>query len=307
MSSMRVPSIMNNAQQMLDLQRIKQQYAQTVLQLSSGQAIVDIGDDPTGTTEIMDYQSSINLNTQYTNQANTANSQLQSASTVVSTLTTDVNRLLSLAQEALGGTSSDESMAALAPEVNSLLSTFVSLGNTQLQGKYIFAGTNTTTVPFVDDTSTSPETVNYQGNDQSIQEQLGTSVQVTTNIPGSTLFYGSGGQGSDTDLFANTIALRDALTSGSQSAVQTAYNNLQTISNQLNQSAAQLGGWENGVTTLQSGLESFTNTLNTQLSAVQSVNYPTAVTQLNQESVSEQATLSTIAQSNTKNLFDYLA
>ena len=37
------------------------------------------------------------------------------------------------------------------------------------------------------------------------------------------------------------------------------------------------------------------------------MDYPTAITQLNQESVSQQATLSTMAKSNQRTLFDYLA
>jgi len=37
------------------------------------------------------------------------------------------------------------------------------------------------------------------------------------------------------------------------------------------------------------------------------VNYANAITQLDQENVAQQATLSTIAQTNQKNLFDYIA
>ncbi len=56
--TMRVPNLMNNAQSMLDLQRIKQQYSQTVQQLTTGKAIVNLGDDPTSSSLSPTYQSS---------------------------------------------------------------------------------------------------------------------------------------------------------------------------------------------------------------------------------------------------------
>jgi flagellin-like hook-associated protein FlgL len=43
------------------------------------------------------------------------------------------------------------------------------------------------------------------------------------------------------------------------------------------------------------------------MSSIQSVDYATAITQLTQEGVAQQATLSTMAQTNQKNLFDYIA
>jgi flagellin-like hook-associated protein FlgL len=87
-----VPNLMNNPQSMLDLQRIKQQYSNTVMQLTTGKAIVNLGDDPTSSAQIASYQSSIDLNSQYIAQANSAGAQMQSTSTVLSSMTSDINR-----------------------------------------------------------------------------------------------------------------------------------------------------------------------------------------------------------------------
>jgi flagellar hook-associated protein 3 FlgL len=189
----------------------------------------------------------------------------------------------------------------------------ISLGNTQASGKYIFAGTMTTTKPFANvpgNYAVNPpvlDSTSYAGDNGLINLDLGTSVTVATNIPGSTLFYGPGGQGSSTDLLAQTAALRDALNGVPGSNLQTAYNNLQAISDRINVSVADLGGRENGVTQLKNGLDSFNTNLSTIQSSVALVDYATAITQLTQESTSQQATLSVMAKSNQKSLFDYIA
>jgi flagellar hook-associated protein 3 FlgL len=305
--TMRVPNLMNNAQSLLDLQRIKQQYTETVEQLSTGEANPNLGDNPAATAEVEGYQASINVNTQYISQANTANSQLEASSTALSTMGTDINQLLTLGQEGLASGTTAASQAGIASQVSALRTDLISLGNTQVQGQYIFSGTNTTTAPFVDDESTTPPTTTYNGNDGIINLDLSPSVTVATNIPGNTLFYGPDGEGSDTDLLAQTANLAQALTSNNTADIQTAYNNLKTISSRINVSVADVGERQDGVTALQDGLTSYSQNLTTQQSTVESVNYATAITQLNQEGVAQQATLSTIAQTNQKNLFDYLA
>ena len=304
--TMRVPNIMNNAQSMLDLQRIKQMYSTTVQQLTTGQAVVNLGDDPAASDQIMNYQSSVALNSQYLSQADTATGQMQSTSTVLTAISSDVSRVLSLAQNGL----SSNNASAEAAEVDSIRTDLISVGNTQLQGKYIFAGTKTTTVPFVDNvpaTPTTPQSVTYQGNSGLINVNVGMSATVTTNIPGDSLYFGPSGQGSATDLLAQVTAVRDALTSGNSAALQTAYTNLQAISDRLEVAGTDMGGRENGVTTLQTSLSDFNANLSAQQSKVQSVDYPTAITQLNQESVAEQASLSAMSKANQKSLFDYLA
>ena len=310
--SMRVPNLMNNTQSLLDLQRIKQQLAQLTMQVSSGQRIINLGDDPAGTAQIMGYQASISLNAQYVAQGDQANAQLQAASSALDTMGSTITRLLVLAQEGMAANTTTGSQAAIAAEVDGLRTDLISLGNTQVNGRYIFAGTNTLTQPFQDNvpaTATSPQSVTYNGNNSIINLTIGTSVNMAVNIPGDTLFFGgpqASAQGSATDLLAQVTALRDALQANDPAAIQTAYSNLRAINDRLNVSVADLGARANGVSSLQSGLTSFNNTLTTLQSSVASVDYPTAITQLNQAYVAQDATLSVMSKSNAKNLFDYL-
>ncbi len=305
--SMRVPNLMDNASSLLDLQRIKQQYSETVQQLSTGEADPNLGDDPSATAQVEGYQASINVNTEYIAQANTANSQLQASSTALTSVNSSITQLLQLGEEGLAAGTTTASQDGIASQVSAIRQDLISLGNTQVEGQYIFAGTDSTTVPFVDNETTTPPSTTYNGNSGVSSLTLSPSVSVATNIPGDTLFYGPDGQGSDTDVLAQTAAMAQALTSNNTAALQTAFNNLQTISSRINVSTADLGEREDGVTALQNGLTSYNQNLTAQQTSIQSVNYANAITQLDQENVAQQATLSTIAQTNQKNLFDYIA
>ena len=308
--TMRVPNLMNNAQTMLDLQRVKQQYSTTIQQLTTGKSIVNLGDDPTTSTQIMNYQSSIDLNSQFITQADRANSQLQSTSTVVTSIASDINRVLDLTQAGLASTTTGTGRAAEAAEVDSLRTALISLGNTQSQGKYIFAGTHTTTIPFVDNVPAAPplpQSVTYQGNSGTTSLNLGVGTSVTTNLPGDSLFFGPGGQGSATDLLAQVTAVRDALTSNDTVALQSAYDNLKAVSTRIGVVTTDLGGRENGISAIQNGLSDFNANLDTQKTNLESVDYPTAITNLNQQSLAQQASLSAMSKSNQRTLFDYLA
>jgi flagellar hook-associated protein 3 FlgL len=306
--TMRVPNLMNNNASLLDLQRLKQQYAETVQELSTGQANPNLGDNPAAEAQVEGYQASINVNAEFVAQANTANSQLQASSTALTSMGTDITQLLQLGQEGLAADTTPTTQAGISSQVSALRQDLIALGNTQVQGNYIFAGTKTTTVPFVDNQATTPPSTTYNGNSGITSLTLSPSVNVATNIPGDTLFYGGTGlQGSSSDVLAQAAAMAQALTTNNTAAIQTAYNNLQTISSRINVSVADLGEREDGVTALQDGLSAYSQNLTTQQSSIASVNYANAITQLNEEGVAQQATLSTIAKSGQKTLFDYIA
>ena len=192
--TIRVPDPMNSAQMQLDLQRVKLQYAQYSAQISSGNAIVNVGDNPSGSALILNFQTSINQNNQYLSQINTSMSYLQNSETVATTLGSNVTTLMQLAQEGMNGTQSTTSRNAIASQVTSVYNNMVNLGNTQVEGKYIFGGSATGAPPFT--APTSPATaITYNGNNSTIQVAVGQSMTTPTNIPGTFPFAGvSSGQ-----------------------------------------------------------------------------------------------------------------
>jgi flagellar hook-associated protein 3 FlgL len=304
--TLRAPNPMNNSQALLDLLRTKGRYADYIQQLTTGKRIVNVGDDPTGTALIMDFSNSIKRNGQYVTLIDNAASMLKGSENALDSVNNTLTRLLELAQQGGSDTTTASGRATLAKEVDSLRTDLISTANTQEQGKYLFAGTLTTTVPFADDTSTVPQSVTYSGNGGLVNLDVSISSTVTTNLPGNEVFFGPGGQGSATDLFAAVTALRDALTANDTAQIKTAATNLKSISDRVNGLLTDLGGRQSSLSALKDNLESFSANLKSIQDSYEAVDYPTAIMGLNKESVAQEAILRTMGKVNQSSLFDYL-
>ncbi len=300
--SLRTPTTDINSQSLLNLQNLQAQMAKNTLRLSSGNQITSPGDDPTGAASILDFQNSIQANTQFLKQATSANNLLQSAADAFTGAIDGANNLQVLAQQALSSTNTGAtSMASLAPQVDAIRTNLLSLANTQYQGVYVFAGAQTTTKPFTNSGLT------YNGNlppvpSDYINLNVSPTSQVTTNIPGNTAF----GTGTSSDLFKAVNDLYNGLTSNSTSAVQTASTELTSALNNLYQQQAVVGGRQAGLNDLQTTISGINLSLQSAQNGIQSTNIPQTYTDLTSEQTAQSAILSTIAKTNTNNLFNYL-
>jgi flagellar hook-associated protein 3 FlgL len=304
--SLRTPSTDYYRQSLLNLQNVQEQIAQNTQRLTSNNQITSPGDDPTGTATILDFQNSIQANTQFLAQATSANGLLQSAADAFTSIISDANNLQVLAQDALGASSTAPGgMATMAPQVDAIRTSLLAAANTQFQGKYIFAGTATTTQPFTDAGPPSGA-ISYQGNLGIINLGVSATAMVATNIPGSTVFSGSAnGVSSPTGLFQIVNNLYTALSSNDTAGVKTAATDLSNIMNNLYQQQATIGGRQAGLNSLQTTISNINVSLQGLQSTIQSTNIPQTITDLTSEQTAQSAILSTMAKSNT-NLFNYL-
>lgn len=301
--TLRTPNPFTNRQTLLDLQRTKERLAVLNEQLASGRRIVRLGDDPTGSALIVDFKTSIERNNQYEKQIAAARSFLQASETSLGALTEGLARLLELGQQGLSDTTGASGRPRLAQEVDGLRSNFLSVANTQSQGKYLFAGTRTTTQPF---SGPSAGPIVYAGDGASIDLDVSVGAAVSTNLTGDRVFFGSGGQGSATDLFQAVTDLRDGLNTNNRALIQSAYDNLQAIHGRIQDLTTELGGRQASLEQLEESLGSFNLSLQSIQNTYEALDYPEAITAYTREDTAQQAALSTLAKSNQQNLFDYL-
>lgn len=301
--TLRSPISINQRQSLLDLQRTKERLAVTQRQLSSGQRIGDPSEDPSGAALILDFDTSIGANQKYLGQIDSSLSFLNGTETTLGTVTNDITRLLELGQQALSSTTSGAPRANLASEVDALRTDLISNGNTQEQGKYLFAGTATLTTPF---SGPPAGPITYAGNAGLITVDVSASATSTLNIPGDQLFFGPGGQGSSTDLFQQVTDLRDGLTTNNQAQIQTAYTNLKALLTRFTSAQTDIGGRQSGLTALKDDLSNFNLTLRGIQDSVASVDYPSAVTNFSNDQTAQQVTLSSLAKTGKNNLFDFI-
>jgi flagellar hook-associated protein 3 FlgL len=303
--SFRTPSSTQNRQALLDLERTKERLALNQTRIGSGKRITRPGDDPTASALILDFGNSIDANGQFLKQADSAISFLKSSEDAVATTINESTRLQELAQQGLTSLNAGSGRAAMAQEVDAIRTNLLALANTREQGKYLFAGTQTQTVPFVD-AAPPAGPVNYAGDAGAVSLDVTATTSVTTNVAGSTVFFGAGGQGSTTDIFKAVTDLRDGLTTNNTAMIQTAATNLKAIMDNLNQVQSDLGGRQAGLLDLKDTLSSFNVTLQGLQNTQQDTNYAQAVTDFTSDQTVQSATLSTLAKTTKTNLFDYL-
>lgn len=290
-------------QLLLDMQRTKNQIADLQEQLASGNRLIHLGDDPTASALVLDFQNSIDRNDAYVQQANSAASFLRTTETSLQSVNDAITRLLELGQQGLSDTTSASGRTAISNEVDGLRTNLLSLSNTQSQGKYIFAGTATTTQPF---SGPAAGPIVYAGNSGSIDLDVAMSTSVSTNLAGDAVFFGASGQGSATDIFQQVTALRDALIANNHGQIQTAYDNLKAIQGTINNQMTVLGGRQASLEQLTENVQSYNLSLKTIQGSYQDLDYPTAITDYTQAQNAQQASLSVLAKSNNLNLFNYL-
>ena len=81
----------------------------------------------------------------------------------------------------------------IAEEINQLLETIMQSANSKRLGRYTFAGTETTTVPFVTtrDPSGKISAVAYNGNRETIEYNVGPNTNTVVNLTGDEVFMDS--------------------------------------------------------------------------------------------------------------------
>ncbi len=303
MSIRTVPSTLNR-QSLLDLQRTNERLANNQQRISSGNRLVNPGDDPAAAAAIVDLGNSIEANNQFLKQIDSATSYLSPSEDAVNAAVNANMRLQELAVGAGGSTLSAADRASYLTEIDSIRTNLVSIANTQSQGKYLFAGKLTTTVPFTD--AVPPALPAYNGDQGHINLDVTATQSVATNIPGDQVFA-NGGPGSASNFFQAIADLRVGITSNNLAQIQTASNNLTSVLDNLNQVLAELGGRQAGLLALKDTLSGFNVSLQSLQNTKQDTDYPQAAVEYSSDQTAQSATLSSMAKISKTNLFDYLA
>ena len=306
--SIRTPNPNNSKRTLLDLNRIKERISINQERLSSGRAISRLGDNPTGAALVVDFRASVNKNKAYLQQIDSAKIFLQASETAVADMENVVVRLRELGQQGLTGTLGATQRGNIATEVRALRDNLLNLANSQAQGKYLFAGTQTTTRPFAyNATPATPPAVVYSGDTGSISLDVSLSTSVTTNLSGSQLCLGAGGAGSSSDIFQVVTDFITGLESNDLTQMQSAYDNLAPIHEHLNTMLTELGGRQAGLDNLEESLTAYNLSLKAIQGTYEDLDYPEAITEYYQDMNAQSAALQMLGKRNTSpNLFDYL-
>ena len=194
-------------------------------QASTGQRLQLPEDDPAAMRRVLAFQGDAGTLTQYQANIGRVRDQATVAYNSVNSLTKISDRVNEIATLA-DGTKSPQELNTYAIEVGQLIQQAVQIANTQFQGSYLFAGTQSDQAPFAAtvDSNGNVTGVAYQGNTSVPQFEIATGVTVSP-VPVGANATGTGPRGLITDsrtgadLFAHMISLQNHLQAGDTAGI----------------------------------------------------------------------------------------
>lgn len=103
-----------------------------------------------------------------------------------------LTQAISIATGANNGTLNSSQLQSISNQLSGIRDDVTSLANTSYQGKYIFGGSQTSTLPFTTSNATAPATISYNGDHVAnyLKSPNGQTIQL--NMPGNQIFPTSG-------------------------------------------------------------------------------------------------------------------
>ena len=155
-------------------------------QVSSGKRITVASDDPAGAAQVVSLDHILSSTAQYSSNIDAANTRLSTESNTLDSFNSLLDQARSLALQGINGTLSASDRSDMATQLVQIRSQLVQLANTtDADGVALFAGTSTTTTPFV---LNADGTVSYNGNDAAQTTAIGDNLRLPNSDPGGALF-----------------------------------------------------------------------------------------------------------------------
>lgn len=184
--------------------------------VATGKRINNLSDDPVGLTSVLNLHSARSNIEQLQRNINTGRSWLntvESALRGVSDLIADAKVLcIQMANATIGP---DERLSA-ATAVQHYLEELKALANTNVNGRYIFAGTKTDTAPF--DFDLIDRDGSYNGDNNPFSVKIGKNMNIEVGRDGETVF---GADGTADDIFKTLFDLQTALQTNDVNGIET--------------------------------------------------------------------------------------
>ena len=280
------------------LQMNKQQQDQALQQVSTGQKLNSLSDNPSAAATLVNLRMQSDSDTQYLQNISSLTGSLNVANSALSSVVEALTAAQSVGVEGADSTLNDSNRQALAQQIQGIQQEILGLANTSYNGQYLFSGTATNTQPYVADSSAASG-VTYNGNSGTNSMEISEGQAMPINLPGSQMFSNA-----TTNVFQSLQDLSTALTtngniSGATKEVQDALNYVSTQQTFYGNSVDRLNNAQTFLTQEQTQL---TETESTALDA----DMATAVTDLTQAETTQQALVQAGAKVSQTNLFDYL-
>ena len=256
-------------------------------------------DNPVGLVSSLGLRNSLSRLEQYQRNMDMGKIWLDLSSTAIEQAGKVAQQAQAIALNLQDGTQSAEMRSTLANAVGLLLDQAVSLGNTQLAGKYIFAGYNTNTQPFTKAQIGGSDVVQYNGDSHDFQIQVG---------PQESLEVGKNGQGLfiDSNFFDSLIRLKDAIENNDPAAMQQEATRLQGVEDFFNAQVSDIGIRQSRILEKQDILKGLKLNFQNQIDDLENADMVQAILEVKERQNAYEVALAASSKIMEVSLLDYL-
>ncbi len=264
------------------------------IKTSTGIEVAKASDNPSSVQKIIGCRSSIVAGERYIENCRSAQDNLSSSETYIDSILDVMERAKEIGISAANDSLSQSDFNTYTDELSRMQDALLDLANTQVSGKYIFAGYDDTSQPF----SGSPVTYNGTTDHQMITVSPGSTV--AGNITGEELFM------NPTDLFATLDNLITAVSAGDTALVSSQLDQLEVAAEQVRSRQSELGNASARLDDLIT-MHSNSNLLLTEtLSTEEDADLTELLSEISKYELSVEATMQVTGRVSALNLFDYL-
>ncbi len=270
-------------------------------QISTGKKINRPSDDPAGARKILSLRSEDLRLDQFAKNIRTARQSLDFNASVLQNTSDVLQRITELTMQGVSDSTDQNGKTIIANEINQLLETILQTANSKRLGRFIFSGTETTTVPFeaTRNSSGNISAVTYKGNRETIEYNIGADIKATVNQTGEEIFM-------QTNVFNTIIKIRDNLSDGAVTFARNELNNLDASANNILNGIAKAGGISNTLELAGNRITDTKLSLQEILASTESADIAELVLKLTEQQNLYEATLASGAFIFKTSILDYL-
>jgi flagellar hook-associated protein 3 FlgL len=266
--------------------------------VATGKRINSLSDDPVGLTQALNIKSSLSNIEQLGRNINLGKSWLTASESGLNSVQDLISDTKALCVQMASANTGAAERAAAAETVQNALEEMVSLANTEVSGRYIFAGSKTDSAPF-------DQNGNYTGDNNPFTVKISKDGTVEVGMDGAAVFQPSGA-GANDDIFQTLSDLKTALEGNDISGIQAAMDSLDTEYDHIAKKISGVGSKMLRMEMKEKIFQDMDITNTERLSKIEDADITEAIMHLKAKEVAYQAALAAAAKVLNVSLVDYL-
>lgn len=292
------------------LDRTSNRLSTLQLQAATGKKLNRPSDDPTAISPVLSARTQIQASDRYIETIATGLDRVNNMDGYLDGIGNTMIRLKEIAIASVNGALSPADMETYASEVRQLRESLMADANANVDGKYLFAGFEEKTPPFIVNPAYDPALydpandatwpVTYQGDQGVVEFEIAPNELIAVNITGDRLMQ------APVDVFGLVTQLEEALSANDPVAVSALIDPLENAANQIRGERSLKGNIGKRLEVAGSQMEKIKIDMETFRSRFEDADILETITQLQQQQQSFEAALNVTGKVSALSILDYI-